>query len=178
MIQYLIVTARNHPDLYGYLRRQFAGDEKVQVLLDRRHEERRRQGDLRKPDRRKGDRRGGRGTGNGLTSHGFVVIRQFSGVQWRPPWWGPDMGDVRADLEKRAGLANPKHRRAESGGELVDGGAAPGRHRPEAFSASTSTSWPGPRPPSENFERIEEEARRLRIGTSTSGGSGGRRPRP
>ncbi len=104
MIQYLVVTARNHPDLYGYLRRQFAGDEKVQVLLDRRHEERRREGDLRKPDRRKGERRGGHAKDNGLTSHGFVVIRQFSGVQWRPPWWGAEMGDVKAELERRGGL--------------------------------------------------------------------------
>jgi len=108
MIQYLVVTGRNHPDLYGYLRRQFAGDEKVQVLLDRRHEERRREGDPHKPDRRKGDRRGGRGKDNGLSSHGFVVIRQFSGVQWRPPWWGRDMAEMRSELEKRAGLAEAK----------------------------------------------------------------------
>lgn len=108
MIQYLVVTARNHPDLYGYLRRQFAGDDKVQVLLDRRHEERRHRGETHKPDRRKGDRRGGRGKDNGLGSHGFVVIRQFSGVQWRPPWWGPEMAEMRSEVEKRAGLAEAK----------------------------------------------------------------------
>lgn len=108
MIQYLVVTARNHPDLYGYLRRQFAGDEKVQVLLDRRQDDRRREGYPRKPDRRKGDRRGGWGKDNGLTSHGFAVIRQFAGVQWRPPWWGRDLGEARSEIEKRAGLAEAK----------------------------------------------------------------------
>jgi len=108
MIQYLVVTARNHPDLYGYLRRQFAGDEKVRVLLDRRHEDRRREGSPRKPDRRKGDRRGGWGKDNGLTSHGFVIIRQFAGVQWRPPWWGRDPGEVRSEIEKHAGSAGAK----------------------------------------------------------------------
>lgn len=87
MIQYLVIAARNHPDIYGYLRRQFAGDEKVQVLLDRRYEERRRRGDAYKPDRRRGDRRSGRGKDNGLTYHGFLIVRQLSGVQWRPPWW-------------------------------------------------------------------------------------------
>jgi len=108
MLQYLVVTARNHPDLYGYLRRQFAGDEKVQILLDRRQEERRRQGDAHRPDRRKGDRRVGRGKDNGLSSHGFVVIRQFSGVQWRPPWWGRDIAEMRSELEKRAGSTEAK----------------------------------------------------------------------
>jgi len=163
MIQYLVVTARNHPDLYGYLRRQFAGDEKVQVLLDRRHEERRRQGDLRKPDRRKGDRRGGRGMGNGLTSHGFVVIRQFSGVQWRPPWWGPDMGDVRAEFEKRAGLAESKAIDARNlvaswvteGQRLV--GIVPKLLREHEHIVARAEAA------ERKCERIEEEARRLRI---------------
>jgi len=87
MIQYLVIAARNHPDIYGYLRRQFARDEKVQVLLDRRYEERRRRGDAYRPDRRRGDRRGNRGKDNGLTYHGFLIVRQLSGVQWHPPWW-------------------------------------------------------------------------------------------
>jgi hypothetical protein len=108
MIQYLVITARNHPDLYGYLRRQFAGDDKVQVLLDRRHEERRSQGEARKPDRRKGERRTGRGKDNGLSYHGFVVIRQFSGVRWRPPWWGPGMADAASGVDRHAALAEAK----------------------------------------------------------------------
>jgi hypothetical protein len=108
MIQYLVITARNHPDLYGYLRRQFAGDDKVQVLLDRRHEERRSQGDARKPDRRKGERRTGRGKENGLSYHGFVVIRQFSGVRWRPPWWGPGMADTASGSDRSVTLAEAR----------------------------------------------------------------------
>jgi hypothetical protein len=108
MIQYLVITARNHPDLYGYLRRQFAGDDKVQVLLDLRHEERRSQGDARKPDRRKGERRTGRGKENGLSYHGFVVIRQFSGVRWRPPWWGPGMADTASGSDRSVTLAEAR----------------------------------------------------------------------
>ncbi len=99
MLQYLVVAARNHPELYGYLRRQFAGDARVQVLLDRRYEERRRRGETSKPDRRKGDRRGGRGRDNGLDYHGFVVIRQSSGLQWRPPWWGGSAADASPSVD-------------------------------------------------------------------------------
>jgi hypothetical protein len=163
MIQYLVVTARNHPDLYGYLRRQFAGDEKVQVLLDRRHEERRREGDLRKPDRRKGDRRGGRGKDNGLTSHGFVVIRQFSGVQWRPPWWGLEIAEMKSELEKHGGLAEAKAIDARNlvaswvteGQRLV--GIVPRLLREhEQITARAEAA-------ERKCERCEEEARRLRI---------------
>jgi hypothetical protein len=103
MIQYLVIAARNHPDLYSYLRRQFTGDHTVQVLLDRRYDERRRVGDARKPDRRRGDRRGGRAKENGLNYHGFVVIRQSLGVQWRPPWWGRAIPEAPSALEKATG---------------------------------------------------------------------------
>jgi hypothetical protein len=100
MIQYLVIAARNHPDVYGYLRRQFAGDEKVQVLLDRRYEERRRRSDAHRPERRRGDRRGGRGKDNGLTYHGFVFVRQLSGAQWRPPWWERGAAAAPVPLER------------------------------------------------------------------------------
>jgi hypothetical protein len=105
MIQYLVIAARNHPELYNYLRRQFVGDHTVQVLLDRRYEERRRVGDSRKPDRRRGDRRAARAKENGLNYHGFAVIRQSVGLQWRPPWWGGGtITDTSSEAERTAGL--------------------------------------------------------------------------
>jgi hypothetical protein len=108
MIQYLVIAARNHPDIYGYLRRQFTGDEKVQVLLDRRYEERRRRSDAQRTDRRRGDRRGSRGKDNGLTYHGFVIVRQLSGVQWRPPWWERGVAGAPVALEQPAAPVDPK----------------------------------------------------------------------
>ena len=108
MIQYLVIAGRNHPDLYSYLRRQFVGDDKVQVLLDRRHEERRRRGDAHRPDRRRGDRRVGRGKDNGLNYHGFVVVRQFSGLQWRPPWWGSGMTEAPVGRDTQQGVDEAK----------------------------------------------------------------------
>ena len=103
MIEYLAIAGRNHPDVYSYLRRQFAGDSKVQVLLDRRHDERRRLGDAHRPERRRGDRRGGRGKDNGLNYHGFVFVRQPSGAQWRPPWWGAETAPVPLGPEAQKG---------------------------------------------------------------------------
>lgn len=120
MLQYLVVAARNHPELYGYLRRQFAGDHRVQVLLDRRYEERRRPGDPAKPDRRKGERRGGRGKDNGLDYHGFVVIRQSSGVQWRPPWWGGAVANGCTEAES-GGSAGSVDARAVVAGWVGEG---------------------------------------------------------
>jgi hypothetical protein len=89
MTRYLVIAARDHSDLYTYLRRQFSGDDSVQVVLDRRYEGRRRQPEQRKPDRRAGDRRSGRGKDTELYYHGLLVVRQLSGIPWRPPWWGP-----------------------------------------------------------------------------------------
>jgi len=94
MFEYLVIAGRNHPDLYNYLRRQFTGDSKVQVLLDRRREERRCMREARRPERRRGDRRGARGRENGLSYHGFVIVHQASGVQWRPPWWSSGSAPV------------------------------------------------------------------------------------
>jgi hypothetical protein len=77
------------------------------VLLDRRHEERRRRAEAQRPDRRRSDRRVGRGKDNGLSYHGFVVVRQFSGLQWRPPWWGPGMPEA-AESDRQSGTDEAK----------------------------------------------------------------------
>ncbi len=99
MARYIFIAARDHSDLYGYLQRQFAQDDEVQVLSDRRHEERRRQVKSHAPDRRRRERRSGRGKDHGLDHHGFLVVRQTAqisqgfAIQWRPPGWelaGPE----------------------------------------------------------------------------------------
>jgi len=124
MFEYLVIAGRNHPDLYSYLRRQFTGDNKVQVLLDRRREERRRMRDARRPERRRGDRRGARGRENGLSYHGFVIVHQASGVQWRPPWWGSRSAPVSLGPEGQRG-GDDAH--AVAGRNLLTGWVAEGQ---------------------------------------------------
>jgi len=74
-VRYLLIVAPNQPDVGSYLTRSFAGDQKVQVLLDRRRGERRQRVQAREPERRRTDRR--KPTGNsGPGSDWFVAIRQ------------------------------------------------------------------------------------------------------
>jgi hypothetical protein len=98
MARYVVIAARNRPDLYSYLQRQFAEDNEAQVILDRRLEERRRREERHYFERRGEDRRSRRGKDLGLYYHGFLVVYQiFQGsetkLHWRPPWWesgGPE----------------------------------------------------------------------------------------
>ncbi len=53
----IILVARDRERLFEYIKRAFAGNETVEVLLDRRTGERRRSSGSRLPDRRRGDRR-------------------------------------------------------------------------------------------------------------------------
>lgn len=53
----IILVARDRERLFEYIRRAFAGNETVEVLLDRRTGERRRSPGSRLPERRRGDRR-------------------------------------------------------------------------------------------------------------------------
>jgi CheY-like chemotaxis protein len=55
--RYVLVVSRNHPDVFEYLSRKFAGDPEFQVILDRRKGERRRRAEPREPDRRRAERR-------------------------------------------------------------------------------------------------------------------------
>ena len=92
MARYVVIAARNRPDLYSYLQRQFTEDNEAQVILDRRLEERRRREESHSLERRREDRRGRRGKDLGLYYHGFLVVYQLSQgsetkIQWRPPWW-------------------------------------------------------------------------------------------
>jgi hypothetical protein len=87
MVRYLVVAARNRQDLHDYLKRQFSGDDKVEILLDRRHGERRRRLDPHEPERRRGNRRTGPGTDDRLYYYGLIIVRQLPDGQRRPlPW--------------------------------------------------------------------------------------------
>ncbi len=78
-VRCLFIVARDQPDLWHHLRRDFAEDEEVQVVLDRRRGERRRHMQLHEPDRRQGDRR--RATiDTDLRYRSFVILHEQQGV--------------------------------------------------------------------------------------------------
>jgi len=56
MAHRLFIVARGDDHLYEELRQQFAANPEVEVLVDRRHAERRRDQTLYDPERRRGDR--------------------------------------------------------------------------------------------------------------------------
>jgi len=70
MVQYLIIVARDQPDLYEHLAEQFSGDREVEVLLDRRQRVQ-----AHEPERRRADRQPRKGFADGLRSLGVVVTR-------------------------------------------------------------------------------------------------------
>jgi hypothetical protein len=123
MVHYVVIAARNHTDLYSYLRRQFAGDDNVQVLLDRRFDGRRRRQEVHRPDRRRADRRSPRGREDELYGHGFFVIRQFSALQWRPPWWGSEASEQATGLDQQQRIEATKtiHSRERVAGWIAEG---------------------------------------------------------
>jgi hypothetical protein len=53
----MYIVARDHPELFAYLRDRFSGDGTVEVILDRRFAQRRQGGAHRTPERRREDRR-------------------------------------------------------------------------------------------------------------------------
>jgi hypothetical protein len=56
-VRYLVIVARDRPDLYGPLADQFGTNASVEVLVDRRTDDRRRYENASGPDRRRRDRR-------------------------------------------------------------------------------------------------------------------------
>jgi hypothetical protein len=162
MIQYLVVAARNHTDLYGYLRGQFGGDDNVQVLLDRRFDGRRRRQEVHRPDRRRADRRNVRGREDELYCHGFFVIRKFSALQWRPPWWGSETPEETASLDQQQRLDETKalHSRERVAGWIAEGqrllALVPKLLREHEHLAARAEAA------ERKSERFEEEVRRLR----------------
>jgi hypothetical protein len=57
MAQLVFIVSRHRPKLRDYLRREFAGNAEVTVIVDRRLGERRLDGESRSPDRRRASRR-------------------------------------------------------------------------------------------------------------------------
>ena len=79
-VRCLFIVARNQPDLWHYLRRDFAEDEEIQVLLDRRRGDRRQRYQGQEPERRGGNRRRQPSIDNDLRYRSFVVLHQQQGV--------------------------------------------------------------------------------------------------
>ncbi len=80
MVRYLLIVARNQPDLWQYLKNNFAGDEKVEVILDRRRGERRQRVQAHEPERRRAERRREPGLDKDLTYRSFVIVRHRQGA--------------------------------------------------------------------------------------------------
>ena len=79
MSQHLFIVARQQPDLYSYLTREFSQEREVRVILDRRQGERRQHRDRRASesgDRRfQLDRRGAGDIGTQLSTLGYAFVR-------------------------------------------------------------------------------------------------------
>ena len=56
-VRYLFIVARNRPDMLEQVKERLRGDNRIEVIADRRHGERRRYAVPREPDRRGADRR-------------------------------------------------------------------------------------------------------------------------
>jgi hypothetical protein len=72
--RYLFIVARQHPDLWTHLSREFSGEAGVEVVLDRRLEERRHAAQLPPAERRQQDRRARPSIHNELSSMNFALI--------------------------------------------------------------------------------------------------------
>lgn len=70
----MVIVARDQPDLWQYLLQEFAEDEEVQVLLDRRQGERRQQVQRCESERRGANRRRGVTTDTDLQYHPFILV--------------------------------------------------------------------------------------------------------
>jgi hypothetical protein len=80
MVRYFLIVARNQQDLWRYLKNNFAGDDKVEVLLDRRRGERRQRLQAHDPERRQGERRRQPSLDKDLTYRSFVIVRHRQDV--------------------------------------------------------------------------------------------------
>jgi hypothetical protein len=72
MAHRLFIVARGHDRLHADLQQQFSGNPEIEVLIDRRHAERRRSQTPHDPDRRRSDRRDQAAAGGPVLSAGAV----------------------------------------------------------------------------------------------------------
>lgn len=75
MTRYLFIVSHEHPELCSHLSREFSGEEGVEVILDRRRDDRRRRGDGVSIDRRLGDRRTRPPVDQTLRTLNFALVR-------------------------------------------------------------------------------------------------------
>ena len=78
MVLHLFIVSRQQPDLYCYLAREFGEEPDVQVILDRRHADRRRRTDHGSgmyADRRQTDRREKDDITPQLSTLGYAFVR-------------------------------------------------------------------------------------------------------
>ena len=85
----LLIVARDRGKLYGYLRRAFAGNPTVEVVVDRRRTERRRIDQPKALERRRGDRRLILDIDDQLRALGWAVVQldviRTVGLRTSPP---------------------------------------------------------------------------------------------
>ncbi len=77
---FLVIVARDHAELFPWIRRQFLEDARVQVILDRRRLEGRHKAPTQAPDRRLPDRRRAPDYWEDLRHHPVVLIPAARGV--------------------------------------------------------------------------------------------------
>lgn len=74
MARHLFLVAHHEAGLYEYLLERFQGDSNVEVILDRRREQRRRKSGHKGPDRRRVDRRTHRDVDLELLVRSHVIL--------------------------------------------------------------------------------------------------------
>jgi len=72
--RHLLVVARDHPHIYEYLKRMFAGNDTLEVILDRRNGDRRRPATNHHPDRRRASDRRRQEIDSQLRALGWAVV--------------------------------------------------------------------------------------------------------
>lgn len=80
MIRALVVVARDRPDVWQSLTRHFVGSGDVQVILDRRHRDRRQRIMTPELDRRGRDRRRSLSIETDVRSRQYVIVRPQQGA--------------------------------------------------------------------------------------------------
>jgi len=70
----IFIVARYNPQLYEYLQREFSGQDRVRIIMDRRVSERRQSRDAAAEERRQSDRRQHADVDTNLRERGFVIL--------------------------------------------------------------------------------------------------------
>lgn len=82
----LVIVARDQPDLWFAIQRQFAAYKRVQVIQDRRRRERRQRFHLYEPERRRVDRRRPLCIENDLYWRPYLIVRlKQDGIEGQRP---------------------------------------------------------------------------------------------